>query len=152
MRTPAFKITVSILFYFFLYGFLGWIMDTACNTFFVGHLDFGGMFKSFFLPIPFAPIYGFGALILIACSKFLEKRGNFSLFFLTGILMTAVEYVGGVFMVNVLYHRAWDYSGNFANFQGHIDLRTSIMWMFLGWFFIRYFHPVVRKLAGNIIK
>ena len=56
------------------------------------------------------------------------------------------------FTVGVLQHRAWDYSQNFANLGGHIDLWHGFLWMMLGWFFVRYLHPVNKKFAEKILK
>lgn len=146
------KVVEMVIFYFILYGFLGWILDSLYSTLSDGRLVFGGMFKSFFLPIPFAPIYGFGALILIGFQKFLESRGHFSLLFLAGLILSAVEYAGGLFTVAVLHHRAWNYSQSFANLQGHVDLWHSFLWMFLGWFFIRFLHPLNKKIIEDILR
>jgi len=141
-----------IIFYFILYSFLGWILDTCYSSLVEGQLEFGGMFKSFFLPVPLAPIYGFGALTLIGFKKFLESRGHASLLFLSGLILSAVEYFGGLFTVSVLQHRAWDYSQNFTNLGGHIDLWHGFLWMLLGWFFVRYLHPVNKNFAEKIFK
>jgi len=152
MNFPVLKVVTRILFYFFFYAFLGWMLDTCYSSFIDGRLEFGGMFKSFFLPVPLAPIYGFGALILIGFKRFLEKRGHLSLLFLAGLILSAVEYAGGLFTTAVLQHRAWDYSQNFANLQGHIDLWHGFLWMMLGWFFVRYLHPVNKNFIDNILN
>lgn len=146
------KIVEAVIFYFILYSFLGWILDTWYSSFVDGQLIFGGMFKSFFIPVPLAPIYGFGALALIGFSKFLKNHGHTILFFFSGLILSAVEYVGGIFTLGVLKHRAWDYSQNFANLGGHIDLWHGFLWMMLGWFFVRYLHPVNKKFAEKILK
>lgn len=152
MKDSVFKVFITVIFYFLLYALLGWFIDTCYSSFVDGRLVFSGMFKSFFLPVPLAPIYGFGALTLIGFSKFLESKGPTFLLFFSGLILSFVEYIGGIFTVGVLQHRAWDYSQNFANLGGHIDLWHGFLWMMLGWFFVRYLHPVNKNLAEKILK
>ena len=150
-----FKLDLSVLeqylAYFVIYGFIGWVIDTMHDSFFNGHLILGGMFKSFLLPIPFAPIYGFGALVIISVKKYLWNKNPLLLAPVAGAIMTAVEYFGGVITLAVFGHRAWDYSNRFANFQGHIDLYHGILWMILGWGFIKYIHPAVEKGVQKLL-
>ncbi len=152
MKNSVFKVFITVIFYFFLYALLGWFIDTCYSSFVDGRLVFGGMFKSFFLTVPLAPIYGFGALTLIGFSKFLESKGHTLLLLFSGLILSFVEYIGGIFTVGVLQHRAWDYSQNFANLGGHIDLWHGFLWMILGWFFVRYFHPVNKNFVEKILK
>lgn len=137
--------------YFFMYGFIGWLIDSVFNSFVVGQIAPGGMFKSFLLPIPFAPIYGFGALAIIFLTRHLWKKHPILCIPLVGIIGTAVEYFGGIITVALFHHRAWDYSGSFANLQGHVNLFFGIMWMALGWAFVKFIHPVVEKFVKNLL-
>jgi uncharacterized membrane protein len=118
------KINLSVIesgiIYFFIYGFVGWVIDTMYRSFENGQIIFGGMFQSFFWPIPFAPIYGFGALTLIAFKKVLWNRNPLLVVPVIGVIMTAVEYSGGELTLALLRHRAWDYSNYFLNFRGHL--------------------------------
>jgi len=151
----SFKIDLSWLeqyvAYFLIYGLLGWIIDTMHDSFFNGHLILGGMFKSFLLPIPFAPIYGFGALLIISVKKILWDKNPWLLMPIVGLMMTAVEYFGGVITLAVFGHRAWDYSNRFANFHGHIDLYHGILWMVLGLGFVKLIHPSVEKGVQKLL-
>lgn len=150
---PDLSVLEQYVAYFLIYGFVGWIIDTMHDSFFSGHIVLGGMFKSFFLPIPFAPIYGFGALVIISVKKYLWNKNPLLLMPVIGVMITAVEYFGGVITLSVLGHRAWDYSNRFANLHGHIDLYHGILWMILGLGFVKLIHPSVesgvqRLLAG----
>lgn len=133
------------VFYFLLYSFLGWIIDSSYSSLVDGQIVLGGLFKSLFIPLPLAPIYGVGALILIIFRKFLEKQHDFILAVIAGIIGTMVEYSGGVWMTQVFNRRAWDYSNNFLNLHGHIDLWQGFLWMLLGWTFVRLIHPLGEK-------
>lgn len=154
-RAPISKINLSAIesgiIYFLIYGFVGWIIDSLYRSFETGQIFFGGMFQSFFWPIPFAPIYGFGALVLIVFTKTLWNKSPLLVVPVLGVIMTAIEYSGGELTLALLQHRAWDYSSYFLNFRGHIDLLHGIYWMFLGWAFIKYIHPSVEKLAKKLL-
>ncbi|MFA5127739.1 MAG: putative ABC transporter permease [Patescibacteria group bacterium] len=155
LRSKISKINLSVIesgiIYFVIYGFIGWLIDSMYRSFEAGQIIFGGMFLSFYWPIPFAPIYGFGALILIAFKKVLWNKNPFLVVPAVGIILTAVEYLGGEFTLAVLQHRAWDYSKNFLNFRGHIDLLNGLCWMALGWAFVKFIHPAVEILAKRIL-
>lgn len=135
--------------YFFIYGSIGWLIDSVFNSFLFGQITPGGMFRSFLLPIPFAPIYGFGALAIIYLTKRLWNKSLILSVPLAGIIATAVEYFGGIITVALFGHRAWDYSGSFLNLHGHTNLFYAIAWTFLGWSFIKFIHPAVEK---SVIK
>ncbi|PIT88595.1 MAG: hypothetical protein COU29_02345 [Candidatus Magasanikbacteria bacterium CG10_big_fil_rev_8_21_14_0_10_36_32] len=133
--------------YFFIYGLIGWLIDTVFESMIFDQLLPGGMFQSFRLPIPFAPIYGFGALAIIYLTKRLWNKSLILSVPLAGIIATAVEYFGGIITVALFGHRAWDYSGSFLNLHGHTNLFYAIAWTFLGWSFIKFIHPPVEKIV-----
>ena len=54
----------NIILYFFIYAFLGWILETAFCI-----LTTGVFTKRGFLYGPICPIYGFGAILLIESLK-----------------------------------------------------------------------------------
>lgn len=154
-RAKIGRLNLSVLeagvIYFFIYGFIGWLMDSVYGSFLAGQIVLGGMFKSFLLPIPFAPIYGFGALVIILFRKPLWDKHPLLSVPLIGLIATTVEYFGGVITVALFHHRAWDYSGNFLNLQGHISLFYAILWMALGWAFIKFIHPAVEKTVDRFL-
>jgi uncharacterized membrane protein len=154
-RARISKINLSVLeaciIYFFIYGFIGWLIDSMYRSFENQQIIFGGMFQSFFWPVPLAPIYGFGALILVAFKKLLWNRHLLIVVPIVGIILTAVEYCGGELTLAVLRHRAWDYSNNFINLRGHIDLLHGICWTALGWAFIKFVHPSVEIMTARIL-
>ena len=49
-----------IVLYFFIYAFLGWVMETIYSLMVLGHFT-----KRGFLFGPLCPIYGFGAILMI---------------------------------------------------------------------------------------
>jgi len=146
-----FNIIKAGLFYFLIYGLIGWLIDSIFDSLVFGYLVLGGMFRSFLLPIPFAPIYGFGALVLISFKKIFWNKSPWIILPTVGVIINTIEYFGGVLTLLVLGRRAWDYSGSFANLHGHINLLHGILWMFLGYAFIKIIHPHVEKIAQKYI-
>ncbi len=140
----------AIIFYFVLYGVIGWIIDTGYGSFVEAEWQPGGMFKSFLWPIPFAPIYGNSALILIFFKNLLEKKHQALLIFLCPIVANIVEYCGGTMMLAFFHRRAWDYRASLLNMQGHIDLWHSFLWLILGIAFIKIIHPRGKELFVKI--
>lgn len=63
-----------LILYFFLFAFLGWVMETLYAIYNLGHFV-----KRGFLYGPICPIYGYGALMLII---FFNKYQNIILNFL----------------------------------------------------------------------
>ena len=59
----------NIILYFFIYAFLGWILETAFCI-----LTTGTFTKRGFLYGPICPIYGFGAILLIESLKNIKTK------------------------------------------------------------------------------
>lgn len=141
---------LAAVFYFLLYSFLGWVTDSVYNSLTHWYWQPGGLFRSLFWPLPFAPIYGFGAWVLILLKQFFGRFHRVWLFIAAGIYASAVEYLGGLWMVWIFNRRAWDYSDEFLNLNGHISLWHTFLWCVLGWLFIWFIHPMGRWLFEKI--
>ena len=63
---------IDYIAYFFIYSFLGWIIETIYA--FIIH---GGFVKRGFLFGPICPIYGFGAVILLLATKKMYGKPGF---------------------------------------------------------------------------
>ena len=142
-RLNRFQIT---LIYFFVYAFLGWLMETA----YAYHV-FGHFVKRGFLFGPLCPIYGFGGVILYSLlAKY--KKHTFKLFVYSAIIFSVFEYVAG-FMLDALFQtRWWDYTGEFLNLNGRISLFFSFVWGICAIIFINYIHPFIRKKINRVLK
>ena len=108
--------------YFFIFSFVGWLLETIYSYFVLGYFANRG-----FLFGPLCPIYGFGGLILII---FLEdfKKHPVQLFFVAIIVFSIFEYIIG-YGLDALYNLwLWDYRNEFFNLNGRICLFYSIAW------------------------
>lgn len=129
----------NIILYFFIYAFLGWILETAFCI-----LTTGVFTKRGFLYGPICPIYGFGAILLIESLKNI-KANTVGKFFVGMIAFTIFEYVVSVVLESLFGLRWWDYTGQPFNFQGRVSLSFSIVWGILGVIFVEKIHPFITK-------
>ncbi len=113
---------------FFIFSFLGFLFENiwtlAINTNFNSGILYG----------PWTFIYGFAAFGLMFLNNFLEKRNinkwlKVFLFFLAAaILMTALEYSGGM-LIEKLFHKVyWDYTNMRFNLGRYICLEVALFW------------------------
>lgn len=135
---------LELLTYFILYSFLGWVMESVFRSICERKLINTG-----FLRGPFCPIYGIGATIMFLFLEGFENK-PILLFFISIIILTAWEYVVGVFLETVFHTKYWDYSDHKINFQGRICLTNSIFWGILGIIFVKYLHPFIQKIMIQI--
>lgn len=138
--------------YFSIYAFLGWCAEVVFAT-----LKTGKFVNRGFLNGPVCPIYGFGAVLVIACLTPIMDN-VFILFIGSVFLTTLLEGITG-FVLEKLFHTMWwDYSEEPFNFKGYICARFSILWGFGCILIMDVFHPIVINLVelipltvGNVI-
>ena len=135
---------IKIIFYFFLYSFLGWSMESI-------YLSIGQrrLVNTGFLYGPFCPIYGFGAVVLYVL--LIKFQGQPILIFCTGFVVLSVwEYFVGVLLEKIFKTKYWDYSNNKFNINGRVCLLNSIYWGFLSVFFIEIWNPLIEVQLEKI--
>lgn len=142
-KTTKDKILECIL-YFFVYSFLGWIIETIYALFVHGYFV-----KRGFLYGPICPIYGFGAIALILLTKKIYKK-PFIKFLIATIAFTLFEYVVSIMLENIFGLRWWDYSNDFLNIQGRISLIYSLFWGLIGWILLEKLHPIIKNKVEKI--
>lgn len=142
----------ALIYYFFIYSFLGWLMESILNT-----LRQKSFINRGFLLGPYCPIYGVGmCTIYLLCFSLREYH---LLVFISGMLFaTLLEYLTGYFMEKLFHAKWWDYSHFRYNLHGQICLRISFAWGLLSLLFISYIHPAIMTALkyiplplGNII-
>ena len=131
------KLVISL---FIIYSFLGWIVDTGYRSLLEGHFAPGSV-----TILPFTPIYGLGALLILAVHAKVKELSVIKTFFLYGLLATLLEYIGALFSWHVLGKRLWDYSELPFNIQGHVSLLHAFFWGILAVLFLKFIHPFVRR-------
>ena len=136
----------DITLYFFIYSFIGWVLETIYAFLVLGHFV-----KRGFLIGPICPIYGFGAVLLILLLKNCKGK-PLSQFLIAGFGFTVFEYVVSYMLEVVFGLRWWDYSEDLFNLQGRVSLAYSIIWGALGILLIEGIHPYIAKLLEKYKK
>lgn len=142
----------EFIFSFYIYSFLGWVMETALCSIRERHFINRG-----FLAGPLCPIYGFGmCAILLILQPFAEHL--VILFFGGMFVASAVEYFTGWLLEALFHAKYWDYSNKKWNLHGKICLKISLAWGFLSVIIVKVIHPctlfLINKLSrqiGNIV-
>ncbi len=134
------------LLFFFIYAFIGWLLETFYAFYELGHFT-----KRGFLFGPICPLYGYGALILIA---FLNKYKNsgIKLFLISAIVFSIFEYIAGYALDAMFADRWWDYTGELLNLNGRISLFFSIAWGVIAILFINHIHPFIEKKTNKLLS
>ena len=133
-----------LLTYFLIYSILGWVMESVFRSVMEKRIINTGFLKG-----PICPIYGFGAIIMITILKNLENN-IILLFIISLIILTIWEYIVGVLLEKIFHTKYWDYSDHKINFQGRICLSNSIYWGILGVVFVKFIHPFIQRIVGNV--
>lgn len=126
-----------LLWFFFVYAFLGWCAEVGYAATKTGKFVNRG-----FLNGPWCPVYGFGVVIVLGCLEPLS--GSLPLLFLGSVVLTsALEWLTGFALEKLFHQRWWDYSDEPFNLTGYICLRFSLMWGFACLFVVKLLHPTV---------
>ena len=128
------------LFNFFLYGFIGWMIEEVYCFIRKGHFQEDG-----FLYGPFKPMYAIAMSFLIL----IQDTFNLShalLLIVCAIIPTMIEYLSGLLTRHVFHKEYWDYHQLKFNFQGLICLQFSIAWTLLTYIGIEYLQPFIRTI------
>ena len=135
---------VNYILLFFIYSFLGWIMEVIQGFIFNKKFVNRG-----FLIGPCCSIYGYGVLLITLCLSHL-KPYPISLFFLCILICVNLEYLTSYFMEKLFHARWWDYSKDKININGRVCLRTLTAFGLLGLLIIYILNPFFLNLLGKI--
>ena len=142
---------VDMLLYFFIYSFLGWLMETILCS-----INERRFVNRGFLNGPICPIYGVGlSLIFIFLIPVRDRIENIFVevvvIFLCGtMLATIVEYLVSWLMEKLFHARWWDYSDYKYNINGRVALVISMAWGFLSVGVLYWAQPRFEKLVGML--
>lgn len=112
---------------FFLYSILGHIVETVFYT--LGSGESGILYGYW------TPVYGIGCgLILLFNNLILDKRKvegikkYISIFFFGAIILTIVEWVGGILIENIFGTVFWSYENLPLHIGHYISVEMAIVW------------------------
>ena len=145
METKAKENLEKIEYYFFVFiiaSICGWIMELIYSSITLHRLNIPG-----FLYGPWCPIYGTGAVIIIAlCNdkNILKRIGKIF------ILTTVLEYIVSVLLEMIVGIKWWDYSNEILNIKGRVSLLYSTYWVVIGLAILKYLNPWFQKKYDKI--
>ena len=134
---------------FFIYSFLGWIMEVTLTL-----ISDKKFVNRGFLLGPCCPIYGCGCILL---NLLLHNYTNniLVLFILTMFTCSLLEYITSFLMEKIFKLRWWDYSQMKFNINGRICLETMTPFSILGVLAIKFATPFfitnINKLSEKTI-
>ena len=145
-QTEAFEFVVRTLYWFFLYGCIGWGVEVVYAAIKEHKLVNRG-----FLCGPICPIYGCGMVVLNWTVALLAPAGEgknvsaVAVFFVGMVLTTAIELVGGWALFKIYHIRWWDYSNMKFNIGGYICPQFSLLWGLGSVLMIKVVHPLLAR-------
>lgn len=135
----------ELIYFFFIYALMGWVTEVI-YAYYKNH----SFVNRGFLFGPICPIYGTGAIIIIA---FLYPVENLIYTFIIGtILVSALEYIVGYILETMFDSKWWDYSDNKFNIQGRVCLSFSLIWGLAIVMLVTIVHPRVESLTKFMPK
>ena len=137
----------KLFFYFIIYSFLGYIIETIYGIITMGVFQS----RQSFLYGPFCGIYGIAAVFIIFFSKYFNKN-TFTLFLGGCLIGSATEYIISFLLEVFLDTNWWNYSNYFLNINGRICLLYTAFWGALTVFLIRYLNPLIEKICKKIFQ
>ena len=126
---------VVIYILFWLYSFLGWLMETTLVS-----LQSKKFINRGFFMGPYCPIYGTGGVLLLVLSPY--KDSPFLVFILSIVICSIIEYLTSYILEMIYKVRWWDYSNRMFNLNGRVCLFNSICFGLLGMLMVSYLNPV----------
>jgi uncharacterized membrane protein len=129
------------LWFIIIYAFLGWCAEVAYAA-----VNTGKFVNRGFLNGSVCPIYGFGAVIIIA--SLTPLRENIILLFLGSVLLiSALEWFTGWAFYKIFAQKWWDYSNMPFNIGGYTCLKFSLMWGVVCLLVMNVIHPIIQNLV-----
>lgn len=143
----------DVVLYFAVYAFAGWIVEVLYRSWTQKRFVNAG-----FLFGPFVPLYGMGALFVLALGSLLEGDHPLVFIIAIGFVLTFLEYLIGFVSEKTLGLKLWDYSKNRFNLHGRVCLLFSVIWALMAYILAMLVHPHIAlgvnslddRVAGNL--
>ncbi|MGL4737957.1 MAG: putative ABC transporter permease [Cellulosilyticaceae bacterium] len=117
----------EVLFYFLLYGYLGWVLECLYASFKNRHwTKRRGVLTHHFLPL-----YGLCGVFIVMLFAFMP----YPLFaaITAGFLISVIEYFVGWWLDKGKGFKLWDYTEVWGNVDGYICVPFTVIWMGLAY-------------------
>ncbi len=139
----------SIILFFFIFSFAGWIWEVSLYLFRDGILVNRGTLYG-----PWLPIYGTGCTIIILLTHFKKFRkilkNPFATFLIITAICSVIEYLSSWYIEKNTGLRYWDYTGVFGNINGRICFECSVFFGLGGSLCIYIIAPYLERKIQRI--
>lgn len=139
--------------FFFVCSFLGYLQETFLKNIFFHSMNNGILFG------PWIPVYGFGGVIILIICKYIFKIDKLSYsskvlccVLSSIILLTLLEFLGGILIEKIFNKVFWDYTNLKFNFGHYVALEISLVWGLFSLLFIYFIGPLVELIVKKIPK
>ena len=142
-RKPARKLIPLLMLIFTVAGVIGFIYEEIC-----GFINEGHFFKRGTTFGPWIPIYGVGALLILALTVKIRKK-PLPVFLIAAFASGLLELVSGYVFDRFFHMRLWDYSNvilNWGHVNGYICVRSVLTWGIFGMLLMYGVLPLAEKI------
>lgn len=107
---------------------------------------------------PWTPVYGFGIILIIIIYNFIKKtnlsgiKKIISIFIISMILLTLIEYIGGILIEYFFHKKFWSYENLKFNIGPYIALEIAFIWGLCSLIYIYIIKPITDKITKKIPK
>ena len=131
--------------YFMIYSFLGFLLEVG----FARLIRAKKQDRKCFALLPLCPVYGLGALAILALPPAVRNSGPLLILF-GGLAATGTEYFMAVLYETGLGVSFWDYSGLRFHLHGRVCPVFSLFWGLLAAVLVTKVHPTVVPIAADV--
>lgn len=138
---------------FVIYSLIGHLLEMTAQSFFIKNPNSGILFG------PWTPVYGFGAIIIILTYKTVFKKLHTNkfleiviAFFIVSILLSFIEWIGGVLIEKIFGIVFWNYSDQRFNLGKYVSLEMTLLWGGASLICYYVINPILYKLIVKIPK
>lgn len=137
---------------FFVYSIIGFIFENTAVRIMSENYESGILFG------PWTPVYGLGVLVIVLIYKWLSRHvekewlRSLLLFFLSAIILSLLEWIGGEIIENIFNKVFWNYEHFKYNIGKYISLETAAIWGIMSLFIIYLIKKPIDKLIKCIPK
>lgn len=134
--------------YFFLFSIIGHIIETTLG------------YNSGILYGYWTPVYGIGVvIILLIYNKLKEKnlsnlKVGFLLFIFNFLILTIIEWIGGVLIEKIFGEIFWNYNKLYLNIGKYIAVEISLIWgissLIISFILKKYIDLIIKKIPKLI--
>lgn len=144
----------EIMFYinfFLFFSIFGYLFETICSYIFKSGFNSGILYG------PWTPLYGFGVIIIMLLSNKIFESLHLNkvvetivVFVVITIVLTVLEWLGGVLIEKLFHITFWDYSNYKFHIGKYISLEMSLLWGVGGIILIYLVIPFVCEFIKKI--